>query len=164
MISAHRVIRTRTLRNAPNTRPNPTGNTCTCGKLYTVSEHSLRRPTHPLVTAKSVPTRGSHPNARSAASAGICKQRAVSGRISNAWASDATRDCLKQEGARTSNQPRTQREQNDDEPPDAVAYAQRVPSLLSEQEARKFRSCKVVHDSEADGGDEEYVYMVRKAE
>jgi hypothetical protein len=125
---------------------------------------SLFGTTHPLVTAKSVPTRGSHPNARSAASAGICKQLAVSGRISKAWASEVTRDCLKP-GARTSGQHvhRRQNGPNNDAPPEAFAYAQRVPGLLSEQEAREFGSRKVVHDCEADGGDEESVCMVREA-
>jgi hypothetical protein len=45
----------------------------------------------------------------------------------------------------------------DDAPPYALAHAQRIPGLLSEQETRKFRCRKVVHDGEADGGDEEGV-------
>lgn len=49
---------------------------------------------YPLVTAKSVPTRGSHPNARSVARAGRWRQRAAIGRMSNAWTSDATCVCL----------------------------------------------------------------------
>ena len=118
--------------------------------------------THPLVTAKSVPTRGSHPNARSAASAGICRHRAASGRINNAWTSDATRDCLKVEHTRvllvSTNAYSTRRVAlNDDAPPNALADTQHVPSLLSEQETRKFGCREVVHDCEADGGDEESV-------
>lgn len=49
---------------------------------------------YPLVTAKSVPRRGSHPNARSTSSAGRWRQRAASGRMTNAWTSDDTCDCL----------------------------------------------------------------------
>lgn len=52
------------------------------------------RVSYPLVTAKSVPTRGSHPNARSAVRVGRWRQRAANGRMSNACASDVTRDCL----------------------------------------------------------------------
>jgi hypothetical protein len=46
---------------------------------------------------------------------------------------------------------------NDDAPPNALAHTQRVPGLLSEQETRKFGCRKVVHDGEADSGDEEGV-------
>jgi hypothetical protein len=106
-----------------------------------------------------MPTRGSHPNARSAASAGICRQRAASGSISSAWTSDATRDCL--EGARTSAQ--IQRA-NHNAPPDALARAQRVPGLLPKQEAREFGRGQVVHSGEANGGYEEGVQVVGEVE
>jgi hypothetical protein len=51
---------------------------------------------------------------------------------------------------------------NDDAPPNALAHAQRLPGLLSEEETRKFGCRKVVHDGEADGGDEEGVYVTRR--
>jgi hypothetical protein len=135
-----------------NIQSNPTGNTCPQVNLSFCVFQSQSWYTHPLVTSKE------HDDAQVPSERAI-RQRAVNGRINNAWMSDVTCDQLKGEHTRLFWSARTptphEEWPNDDVPPNAFVHAQCVLGPLSEQETHKFGYRKVLHNGQADGENEE---------
>jgi hypothetical protein len=97
-----------------------------------------------------VPTRGSHPNARSAVSVEIWRQLAASGRMSNACTRDATRDCLvyskkKKSVPSVQSTTRIKKKKKKNAPSDPLARSKRIPSLLPDEKFREFGRDEVVY-------------------